>query len=138
MLNYSAFKYIWLHQNKISMRKATLLGLGAAALAFIGTFLPVVSGHKETFWGSGEEWVEGYRNVMIFFMLAIGLFAFLANKKHLASIGTILSSIILFGLVFLIYLGAKAVSADVGTGIYMLFLSCLLGLISSILGFMKK
>jgi hypothetical protein len=120
------------------MRKTTLLGIAAALLAFISTFLPVVSGVSDNFWGSGVRGVDEFKNLMIFFMLCIGFFAFLSNKKHLAAIGTLLASLILFTLAFLLYKAAGVVKLEPGTGLYLLLASSVLGIVSSVLGFMKK
>ena len=123
------------------MRKTTSLGLGAAALAFIGTFLPVASGADATFWNSGNSDVDAFLYLILFLISMIGLFSFLANKKHLFSIGTFLSALSLFSLLAAVFILAKndgAPATVYGTGLYILLISPLIAIITSILGFMKK
>ena len=68
-----------------------------------------------------------------------GLFSFLANKKHLASIGTLLFSGILVLIASAwITLMSEEPGATYGMGLILYIAGTALIFISSILGFMKK
>lgn len=83
-----------------------MLGLGAMALTIIATFLPLIKYldmDSPSIWGVPER---GTAVGMIVLILAglMGLFSFLANKKHLASIGTLVMSAILI-LIAMLWVG---------------------------------
>lgn len=117
-----------------------MIGLGATLLVIVSTFLPLIKFagmESPSIWGSGEN---GTVVGIIVFVLAglMGLFSLLANKKHLASIGTLIMS----GLLILIATAwiskMNESSAAYGMGLILFIAGSALGAISSILGFMKK
>ncbi len=133
-----------------------MIGLGAMAIVIASTFMPMLSTNGELtgfMKGLGEElqkqsslWKaddDSSSTVAILIVVLagfMGLFSFLANKKHLFSIGTLLFS----GLLLLISMkwfrdlreGKELIA--MGTGLILFLAGSGLGFISSILGFMKK
>ncbi len=133
-----------------------MIGLGAMAIVIASTFMPMLSANGELtgfMKGLGEElqkqsslWKaddDSSSTVAILIVVLagfMGLFSFLANKKHLFSIGTLLFS----GLLLLISMkwfrdlreGKELIA--MGTGLILFLAGSGLGFISSILGFMKK
>ncbi|MFM7731646.1 MAG: hypothetical protein ACKO6L_11445, partial [Flavobacteriales bacterium] len=91
-----------------------------------------------TVWDGVKMQDDNGAAIMILVMALLGaLFAFLANKKHLASIGTL----IMFALITLIafvWHGDIPEMASAGFGLYLMMIAGLLGIVSSVLGFMKK
>jgi len=120
------------------MRKTTLIGLGAAGLALIATFLPIASGLSYNFWNTEDQNWDNIRMVLLCFIAGIALFSFLSNKKHLFAIGNLFSSLLVLGLMILMFTAYKEKNLEAGTGIYLLLVSSIVGLVSSVLGFMKK
>ncbi len=121
------------------MRKTTLLGLGAMVLIIISLFLPMLS-----VLGMSMSLSNGIPrgNEIMYFLVALaalmGLFAFLANKKHLASIGTLIFAGLLAAISLKWFSDASTLGASYGIGLILYVVGSLLGLISAILGFMKK
>ncbi len=130
-----------------------MIGLGAALLVIVSTFFPMISGNDlaeelSSLWNSTENEMyfeiakENQTRGIIILVLAglMGLFSFLSNKKHLFSIGTLIMS----GLLMLISLrwssdiGDSAGTLKFGMGLILFLVGSGLGLVSSILGFMKK
>ncbi len=70
----------------------------------------------------------------------MGLFSFLANKKHLFSIGTLLFSalLMLISMKWFRDLREGGELVSMGTGLILFLAGSGLGVISSFLGFMKK
>ena len=123
------------------MRKNTIIGLGAMALVIISTFLPLIKYlemDSPSVWGAGPNG-ETVGIIVIVLAGLMGLFSFLANKKHIASIGTLIMSALLI-LISLIWVGQanEAEGTSYGMGLILFLVGSFLGLISSILGFMKK
>lgn len=123
------------------MRKNTMIGLGAMALVIIGTFLPLIKYldmDSPSIWGVPER---GTAVGVIVLILAglMGIFSYLANKKHLASIGTLIMSAILV-LISMLWVGQtkEYEGASMGMGLILILVGSGLGLIASIMGFMKK
>ncbi|MEN9998740.1 MAG: hypothetical protein RI922_1730 [Bacteroidota bacterium] len=123
------------------MRKNTMIGLGAMVLVIISTFLPLIKYagmDSPSIWAAGENGQTVGIIVMVVSIL-VGLFSFLANKKHLASIGTLLFSgiLILIALAWISKMG-ETEGAAYGMGLILFLVGTALAFISSILGFMKK
>jgi hypothetical protein len=124
------------------MRKNTMIGLGAMVLVIVSTFLPLISNSagqdSPSLWALNED---GRTMGMIVIGISVisGLFSFLANKKHLASIGTLLFSGILVLIASAwITLMSEEPGATYGMGLILYIAGTALIFISSILGFMKK
>jgi len=118
-----------------------MIGLVAMLLVIISTFLPLIKYmdmDSPSVWGAGEN---GQVVGIVVLVLAglMGLFSFLANKKHIASVGTLIMSGILI-LIAMLWVGKtnETEGASMGMGLILILVGSLLGLISSILGFMKK
>jgi len=120
------------------MRKNTMLGLGAALLVIISTFLTLitVAGVSATVWTLREDTTVGI--VLLVIAGLMGVFSLLANKKNLASIGTLIMSAILVCIAMIWAGDAKEQGATMGIGLILLIVGSVLGFISSIMGFMKK
>lgn len=123
------------------MRKTTIIGLGAAALALIATFMPIIAGNSGNFWSESDasNEAQNIRIVALIMISSIAVFSFLSNKKHKFAIGNLIASLLLFGSISLVLIGANLdKDYDAGSGLYLILMSSILGIISSILGFMKK
>ena len=127
------------------MRKATMIGLGAAGLTVLSTFFPMLSGGElieklSSVWGGENETMQQVGIMMLIIAAFIGLFAFLANKKHLASIGTFLFSALLLLLTMRWSRDVQDSQGLVtyGTGFFIFVLGGVAGVVSAIMGFMKK
>ncbi len=123
------------------MRKNTMIGLGAMALVIVSTFLPLIKYagmDSPSVWGAGENG-QTVGIIVLVVSLLVGLFSFLANKKHLASIGTLLFSgiLVLISLAWISKMG-ETEGAAYGMGLILFLVGTALAFISSILGFMKK
>jgi hypothetical protein len=127
------------------MRKNTMIGLGAALLVIVSTFFPMISGNElveelSSLWSGADEDNQTVATIILVLAGLMGLFSFLANKKHLFSIGTLIMS----GLLMLISMkwsrdiGDSAGMFSYGMGLILFLVGSGLGLVSSILGFMKK
>ncbi len=121
------------------MRKTTLLGLGAMLLIIISLFLPILSVGGMSM-GLSDGIPRGKEIMYFLIVLAalMGIFAFLANKKHLASIGTFIFAGILAAISLKWFNDASTLGASFGTGLILYVVGSLLGVISAVLGFMKK
>ncbi len=121
------------------MRKTTLLGLGAVLLIIISIFLPILSigGISAGLFDAGQRGKE-IAYVILVFVALMGLFAFLANKKHLASIGTLIFAGVLGAIAMVFFNETKAQGGDIGMGVILMLVGTVLGLVSAFLGFMKK
>lgn len=124
------------------MRKNTMIGLGAMVLLIISTFLPLISNaagqDSPSLWALGENGtIVG--TIVIVLAGLVGLFSFLANKRHLASIGTLLFTgiLVLISLAWISKMN-ETPSASYGMGLILYLTGTVLAFISSILGFMKK
>ena len=114
-------------------------------LIIISIFLPLVSLKLGPISESVSLWEGGLKTkgdntaaILILVMaILIALFSFLSNKKHLASIGTILVSPLLLLVAFIWYRDASELDA-VGIGLYLLILGGLGAVVSAVMGFMKK
>jgi hypothetical protein len=127
------------------MRKTTMIGLGAAGLTILSTFFPMLSGGEmieqlSSMWGGDNETMRQVGIMMVIIGAFIGLFAFLANKRHLASIGTFLFSAILLLLTIRWSRDVEDSQGLVsyGTGFFIFVLGGLAGIVSAVMGFMKK
>jgi hypothetical protein len=127
------------------MRKTTMIGLGAAGLTILSTFFPMLSGGEmieqlSSMWGGDNETMRQVGIMMVIIGALIGLFAFLANKRHLASIGTFLFSAILLLLTIRWSRDVEDSQGLVsyGTGFFIFVLGGLAGIVSAVMGFMKK
>ena len=123
------------------MRKNTMIGLGAMALVIVSTFLPLIKYagmDSPSVWGAGENG-QTVGIIVLVVSLLVGLFSFLANKKHLASIGTLLFSgiLVLISLAWTSKMG-ETEGASYGMGLILFLVGTALAFIASILGFMKK
>jgi hypothetical protein len=123
------------------MRKNTMIGLGAMVLVIVSSFLPLIKFagmDSPSIWAAGED---GKTVAFIVIAVAVlaGLFSFLANKKHLFSIGTLLFSgiLILIAMAWITKMG-ETPGAAYGMGLILYLAGTALVFISSILGFMKK
>lgn len=76
--------------------------------------------------------------IIIGLALAMGLFAFLANKKHLASIGTLIFALLLSLISLKWFNDATNLGASYGMGLILYLLASFAGIVASVLGFMKK
>lgn len=123
------------------MRKATLVGLSAAALMIIATFLGYaeVLGMKLSFWNLPMIG-KGRAIIVIVFGLLTALFAFLSNTKHLNGIGTLIFGLLglLIAFVWLGDVAKGGEAAKAGIGIYVFLFGSILALVSGVLAFMKK
>lgn len=137
------------------MRKTTILGLISVALFVAAIFLPMFSFStpEETkifsLWSSGDYGIDKSVAYMLLVIIGImGLFALLASKKHMASIGTFIFAglLLAFSINWIhdaIYM-SKHLYADTdfnisyNIGIFVFVIGALAGLTSSVLGFMKK
>ncbi len=130
------------------MRKNTMLGLGAALLVIVSTFLPMISlnapmaGMEDlgSLWKSPDEDSQTVAKMIIVLAGLMGLCSFLANKKHLFSIGTLLMSalLMLISMKWFRDINESAGIFKLGMGLILFLVGSGLGLVSSILGFMKK
>lgn len=127
------------------MRKNTMIGLGAAALVIISTFLPMLSGNElaeqfSSMWNGEVESNTTVATIILVLALIMALFSFLANKKHLFSIGTLIFAglLMLISMKWFRDLNDSAGMFKMGTGLILFLIGSGLGVISSILGFMKK
>jgi hypothetical protein len=121
------------------MRKTTLLGLGAVLLIIISIFLPIVKTAVKSgllFDGSREGKELGY--VILVIVAIMGLFAFLANKRHLASIGTLIFAGLLCAIGGVFYSVINEEGGTMGMGLVLFLVGSILGIVSAVLGFMKK
>lgn len=118
-----------------------MIGLGAMALVIVSTFLPLIKYagmDSPSVWGAGENG-QTVGIIVLVVSLLVGLFSFLANKKHLASIGTLLFSgiLVLISLAWTSKMG-ETEGASYGMGLILFLVGTALAFIASILGFMKK
>lgn len=122
------------------MRKNTMLGLGAALLVIVSTFLPMLSigGIGAGLFDAGDRQGKEIAYVIIVLAILMAGFSFLANKKHLASIGTFIFAGLLTVISIKWFNDADKLGADFGSGLILYLFGSVLGVISSILGFMKK
>ncbi len=117
-----------------------MIGLGAALLVIVSTFLPMLSigGIGAGLFDAGDERGKEIAYMIIVLALLMAGFSFLANKKHLASIGTFIFASLLTLISFKWFSDATEFNADYGSGLILYLLGSISGVISSILGFMKK
>ncbi len=130
-----------------------MIGLGAAGLTILSTFFPMLSGgemieqlsghdieQETSMWGGVNETMRQVGIMMVIIGTFIGLFAFLANKRHLASIGTFMFSAILLLLTIRWSRDVEGSQGAVvyGTGFFIFVLGGLAGIVSAVMGFMKK
>jgi hypothetical protein len=124
------------------MRKTSVIGIIAGLMTIISIFLPILKGIKSSTLQDYLKETGDSSLHTIFFTVSVLLLlsSFLANKKHLFSILTLLASSVILLLAYIFY-GAitKSYGADnIGYGIYVMALAGVLGVVSSFLGFMKK
>jgi hypothetical protein len=123
------------------MRKAALVGLSAAALMIIATFLGYaeIMGTKLSFWNLPLIG-KGRAIIVIVFGLLTALFAFLSNTKHLNGIGSLIFGILglMIALMWMADIGKAGEAGKVGIGVYAFLLGAILALVSGVLAFMKK
>lgn len=122
------------------MRKTTLVGLGATLIVIIAIFLPMVSvgGMGVGLFDAGDRGGKEIAYIIISLAVLMGAFSFLANKKHLASIGTLIFSLLLALISLKWFNDATTLGASYGIGLILYVLGSVLGLIGAVLGFMKK
>ncbi len=117
-----------------------MLGLGSTALIIISVFLPMLSlaGISVGLFDAGDRTGKEVGILIIVLACLMGLFSFLANKKHLFSIGTFIFSALLVLISMKWFNDASSSGASYGSGLILYVLGSVLGLVSSVLGFMKK
>lgn len=117
-----------------------MAGLAATAIVVISVFLPMLSvgGVGVGLFDGGDRQGKEIAYVIIVLALIMGAFSFLANKKHLASIGTFIFAGLLSALSIKWFNDAGSLGASFGTGMIMYLVGSVLGLVSSVMGFMKK
>lgn len=117
-----------------------MLGLGATVLIIISIFLPMISvgGYGVGLFDTNDRQGATIAYIIIGLALAMGLFAFLANKKHLASIGTLIFALLLSLISLKWFNDATNLGASYGMGLILYLLASFAGIVASVLGFMKK
>lgn len=122
------------------MRKNTMLGLGAMALIIVSVFLPMLSlgGISVGLFDGGDRTGKEVGILIIVLACLMGLFSFLANRKHLFSIGTFIFAALLALISMKWFNDAADSGASFGAGLIMYLIGSGLGIVSSIMGFMKK
>ena len=127
------------------MRKNTMIGLGAMVLVIVSTMFPMISGNEmvekmSSLWTAGDDSSSTVAIIILVLAVLMGLFSFLANKKHLASIGTLIFSglLLLISMKWFRDMGEGGGMFSYGLGLILFLIGSSLGAISSILGFMKK
>jgi len=128
------------------MRKTTVIGCIASALSILSVFVPFISfeikliGLSESYslWEGAE--LQDDCEFVLFLLISQfmgGICAWLANKKHLFSIATL----VVFAFVTMIAcvkLSDLSYLQNAEVGLYLMMIAGLLGIVSSVLGFMKK
>jgi len=130
------------------MRKNTMIGLGAALLVIVSTFLPMISlntpmaGMEDlgSLWKSSDEDSQTVATIILVLAGLMGLCSFLSNKKHLFSIGTLIMSglLMLISMKWFRDINESMGIFKLGMGLILFLVGSGLGFVSSILGFMKK
>ena len=133
-----------------------MIGLGAMVIVIASTFMPMLSANSElsglmkglgeelqnqsSLWKATDDSSSTVAILIIVLASLMGLFSFLANKKHLFSIGTLLFSALLMLISYKWFrdLNEYKEIASMGTGLILFLAGSGLGVISSFLGFMKK
>lgn len=125
-----------------------MIGLGAMVIVIASTFMPMLSinlkmeGLENQFslWKADDDSSSTVAILIIILAALMGLFSFLANKKHLFSIGTLLFSalLMLISMKWFRDLREGGELVSMGTGLILFLAGSGLGVISSFLGFMKK
>lgn len=125
-----------------------MIGLGAMVIVIASTFMPMLSinlkmeGLENQFslWKADDDASSTVGTLIIILAVLMGLFSFLANKKHLFSIGTLLFSalLMLISMKWFRDLREGGELVSMGTGLILFLAGSGLGIISSFLGFMKK
>ena len=128
------------------MRKTTIIGWTAAALSALSIFLPFVIIEVQflglskslSIWQGAELQGEYGLALSLFGMTVLGVIcSWLAGRKHLFSIGTLLVFLFIT-MVACIKLSDMYFLESAGIGLYTMILAGLTGIVSSVLGFMKK
>ena len=133
-----------------------MIGLGAMVIVIASTFMPMLDvnakmlegfeglleklQNETSLWKSEKEGSSTVGIIIIVLASLMGLFSFLANKKHLFSIGTLLFSalLMLISMKWFRDLREGGELVSMGTGLILFLAGSGLGVISSFLGFMKK
>lgn len=133
-----------------------MIGLGAMVIIIASTFMPMLDvnakmlegfeglleklQNETSLWKSEKEGSSTVGIIIIVLASLMGLFSFLANKKHLFSIGTLLFSALLMLISMKWFRDIKESKEllTMGTGLILFLAGSGLGVISSFLGFMKK
>ncbi len=133
-----------------------MIGLGAMAIVIASTFMPMLDvnakmlegfgglleklQNETSLWKAEKEGSATVGIIIIVLAALMGLFSFLANKKHLFSIGTLLFSALLMLISMKWFRDIKESKEllTMGTGLILFLAGSGLGIISSFLGFMKK
>jgi undecaprenyl pyrophosphate phosphatase UppP len=122
------------------MRKGSLVTIVGGLAAIIAVFLPFVEllGTTVSLWEGGvNPSAKGVVYVVLITAAAMALFGYLANKKHLFAIGSLIAALMILGMCA-IWLTDEEHKKFLTTGVYVLTAGGAIGLVGAIMSFMKK